>query len=121
VKRVSIAFRQINSLVACVEPASSVPDEGSLRTFDAVGNDGEFILPRLVPSEHHVLAWDKLKKLMLSLNDAGKMGEALCGHALNLDGPPPYFGVPGLHGSLAQRFIHVTDNSHRLRMLGWSI
>lgn len=29
------------------------------------------------------------------------MGEAFCGHTFNLDGPPPFFAVPGLCGSLA--------------------
>jgi hypothetical protein len=31
-------------------------------TFHAVGNDGEFVLRRLVPGEPYGFAWDKLKK-----------------------------------------------------------
>jgi hypothetical protein len=90
-----------------------------LRTLHTVGNDREFILLRLVPSEPYVLAWDKLTKLIRLRGDTRKVGEALCGHALNLDRSPPFFAVPGLHGSLAQRFIHGTDNSHPYSWPPW--
>ena len=88
-----------------------MPPRLLLGTLHTVGNDGEFILLRLVPGEPYGLAWDKLKKLIRPLDDARKMGEAFCGHTFNLDGSPPFFAVPGLHGSLAPGFIHVTDDS----------
>ena len=91
---------------------------GSLVALDAVGNEGEFVLLRLVPSEHHVLAWNKFKKLIRPRNDARKMGEAFCGHALDLDRPPPFFAVPGLHRSLAQGRIHVTAYIHLAGIAG---
>ena len=89
-----------------------MPTKLRLRTLHTVGNDGEFILLRLVPGEPYGFAWDKLKKLTRPLDDARKMGETFCGHTFNLDGSPPLFAVPGLHGSLAPGFIHVTDDSH---------
>lgn len=89
-----------------------MPPRLRLGTFDTDCNVEKFILLRLVPGELYGFAWDKLKKLIRPLDDARKMGEAFCGHTFNLDGSPPFFAVPGLHGSLAPRFIHVTDDSH---------
>ncbi|YCK75616.1 hypothetical protein M1D32_10300 [Arthrobacter sp. D3-16] len=85
-----------------------------LKTLHAVGNQGELVLLRFVPSEHNVLAWDKLKKLVCPLDDGGKMSEALCGYSLDPDRSPPFIAVPGLHRSLAQNFIHVNDDSYLL-------
>jgi hypothetical protein len=45
---------------------------------------------------------------------ARKMDEAFFGPAFNPDRSPPFIAVPGLHGSLAQKFIHASDNRHLL-------
>ena len=76
------------------------------KALDAVGNYREVILLPLVPADQHLLAGNECQKLMFSLRNAGKVGEAVSGHALNSNGPPPFLRMPGLYGSPAQRFIH---------------
>lgn len=87
-----------------------MPPKLPLRTLHTVGNDGEYVLRRLVPGEPYGFAWDKLKKLIRPLDDTRKMGEAFCGHTINWDGSHPssrcqVFTVPLLQGSYMSPMI----------------
>lgn len=84
--------------------------EGWLGTLQTVGNDGEFILLRLVPGEPYGFAWDKLKKLIRPLDDARQWAKHSAATPSTWMDPHPFsrcqvFTVPLLQGSCMSPMI----------------